>query len=109
MELRIKEVCKEKGMTLAEVAKQIRWKDKENVEHIGINPVTLSQSLNGNPTLARLSEVADILGVEVSDFFVRSSPMKDEVFGCLYVNGKPRIVNNVDEIKSLLLEVESKY
>lgn len=106
MELRIKEVCKEKGMTLAEVAKQIRWKDKDNVEHVGINPVTLSQSLNGNPTLARLSEVAEILGVEVPDFFVRSSPMKDEVFGCLYVNGNPNLINSKQDLINLISEIQ---
>lgn len=89
MALRIKEVCKEKNISLAEVAKQI-----------GISPITLSQSLNGNPTLARLTEVAGVLGVDVSELFER--PVSNEVYGCLYVNGKPVIVESKDDIITLL-------
>lgn len=56
--LRVKEIAKEKGMTMADIAKTI-----------GITPINLSASLNGNPTLSRLTAVADILGVSVSDLF----------------------------------------
>ena len=54
-ELRVVEIAHSKGMTMADIAKQI-----------GISRVNLSNSLNGNPTLSRLAEVAKILGVEVS-------------------------------------------
>lgn len=103
MALRIKELCKEKHITLAEVAKQIKWKDK-NGEHLGISPITLTQSLNGNPTLSRLQEVADILGVSVPDLFEK--PESKSVYGCLYVNGGPHIINNKDDILNLLKEIE---
>lgn len=43
---------------MADIAKQI-----------GISRVNLSNSLNGNPTLSRLTEVAKILDVEVSELF----------------------------------------
>ena len=54
---------------MADIAKQI-----------GISRVNLSNSLNGNPTLSRLTEVAKILGVEVSELF---RPVSDEkwIFG----------------------------
>ena len=54
----IKRVAKEKGITMAEIA-----------EKIGISPINLSTSLNNNPTLKRLKEVADILGVPVRELF----------------------------------------
>lgn len=89
MALRIKELCKEKHITMAEIAAKI-----------GINPITLSQSLNGNPTLSRLQEVASALGVNVSELF--EQPIKESMYGCIYVNGSPVIVNNREEIEVLL-------
>lgn len=91
MALRIKEVCKAKGIAMATIAKEL-----------GINPITLSQSLNGNPTLSRLTEVANILGVEVAELF--EQPKTNQIYGCLYVNGEPVIVNSKEEILRLLDE-----
>lgn len=93
MALRIKELCKEKHITIAEIA-----------DRIGINKVTLSQSLNGNPTLSRLQEVADILNVSVSELF--DAPHTDAIYGVLYVNNKPVIVNNRNDIEELLKRIE---
>ena len=90
--LRIKELCKQKHITMAEIAKQM-----------GINPITLSQSLNGNPTLSRLQEVADILGVDVSELF--EQPLDKRLHGVLYVNGAPVIVNNKQDIEDILRKV----
>lgn len=89
MALRIKELCREKHITMADIASKI-----------GIHPITLSQSLNGNPTLSRLQEVADALGVDVAELFAH--PVKDSMYGCIYVNGTPVIVNNREEIDALL-------
>jgi len=89
MALRIKELCKEKHITMAEIA-----------EKIGIHPITLSQSLNGNPTLSRLTEVAGALGVDVGELF--EQPKKESMYGCIYVNGSPVIVNSREEIETLL-------
>ena len=48
MDLRIKEVIKEKGMTITELA-----------EKMGINRVNLSNMVNGNPTVETLNKIAD--------------------------------------------------
>lgn len=90
MPLKIKEVAKYKGMTMAQVAAKL-----------GITPITLSQSLNGNPTLSRLTEVADALGVDVSELFVQPQKKLD-IHGVLYVDGKPNIVENREQIVALL-------
>lgn len=60
MELRIKELCKEKGLTLQQVA-----------EYMGVNRVSLSNSINGNPTIGTLEKVAAALGVEVVELFAK--------------------------------------
>ena len=93
MALKIKELCKEKNITMAEIATRI-----------GIQPIALSQSLNGNPTLSRLQEVARILGVSVPELF--DQKLDESVYGCLYIKGKPRIINNKDELLELVKELK---
>jgi len=60
MDLKIKEICKQKGLTLQQVA-----------EAMGVNRVSLSNSINGNPTIGTLEKVAAALGVEVTDLFAK--------------------------------------
>lgn len=89
MTLRVKEICKEKGITMKELA-----------EKIGINPITLTQSLNGNPTLSRLTEVAMILDVDVADLFREPKP-KNDIHGCIYINGDAHLIKNLDDLMNL--------
>lgn len=58
MDLRIKEVIKEKGMTITELA-----------DVMGINRVNLSNMVNGNPTVETLNKIADALKVPVTELF----------------------------------------
>lgn len=95
MALRIKELAKEKGYSLETVAGRL-----------GISPVSLSQSLNGNPTMKRLEEVAEVLDVDVSELFEK--PVKKDVHGCLYVNGEPRLVKDIYDIKKILEENDNR-
>lgn len=66
MELRIKEVIKEKGMTITELA-----------DKMGINRVNLSNMVNGNPTVETLNKISDALCVPVTELFVQ--PKTDTV------------------------------
>ena len=56
--LRIKEILKEKGVTINELANQLQ-----------INRVNLSKMINGNPTLDTLEKIATELGMEIKDLF----------------------------------------
>lgn len=56
--LRVKDICIEKGITLQELAKRLN-----------ITYQSLYESITGNPSLKRLSAIAEALGVEVSDLF----------------------------------------
>ena len=96
MPLKIKDVAKSKGMTMAQIA-----------EKLGINPITLSQSLNGNPTLSRLTEVADALGVDVSELFVQPQG-KQDIHGCIFVDGDPVVVNSKEELVKLTRALENE-
>lgn len=94
MALRIKEICKEKQITMKEIAGRL-----------GINPITLTQSLNGNPTLSRLQEVADILGVGVPELFDTTGPVFKEIHGCIYVEGAPRLITGKQDLINLVNEL----
>ena len=59
MELRVKEICKEKGITLVELAEKIDMKQ-----------ANLSKTLQGNPTLKTLEQIALALNVNITELFV---------------------------------------
>lgn len=73
-DLRIKELCKQKGLTQSELA-----------ERIGISRVGLSKAINGNTTIGTLEKIAAALGVEVSALFAAPA---EGVINCPYC-GKP--------------------
>ncbi len=95
MELRVVEIAHSKGMTMADIAKQI-----------GISRVNLSNSLNGNPTLSRLTEVAKILGVEVAELF-RPTTTDKQVYGYLEYEGRIVKVDSLDAVKQFIADVEA--
>ena len=55
---RIKEICKEKGIT-----------QKELAERIGISAVGLAKALAGNTTVGTLNKIASGLGVSIAELF----------------------------------------
>ncbi len=62
--MRIKELLKQKGITAKELAAKLN-----------LSEGALSQSLNGNPTLERLTQIASALGVSVAELF--EAPAQD--------------------------------
>ena len=60
--LRIKEVAKQKGVPINELA-----------DKIGISRITLHNQMNGNPTVETLQKIAEALGVEVSELFEKKT------------------------------------
>lgn len=58
MSLRVKELCKEKGISLKDLAAEMH-----------ITYQALFESINGNPSLNRLMEIASALGVDVTELF----------------------------------------
>lgn len=78
----IKGIIKAKGFTIQEVA-----------EKIGVNRVTLTLTLQGNPTYKKMKEIADAIGCDVMDFFKdeaehQENIKKDDSVPCPYC-GKP--------------------
>lgn len=63
MESRIKELLKERGITISNLAEQI-----------GTTQTSLSRALgeNGNPTYETLSKIATVLNIDMSELFKSS-------------------------------------
>lgn len=58
MNLRVKEICKNQGITIGDLA------DKMDIKR-----ESLSRAINGNPTLETLSKIAIALDVPISNLF----------------------------------------
>ena len=63
----IRKKIKEQGFTLEQVAAKMRKARGNSKGEIGISQPALSDIINGNPTLDRLQEIANIIGISVSD------------------------------------------
>ncbi len=61
--MNIKKVIKDKGWTLERLAGEM--KNKNGVK--GISQASVSQIINGNPTLDKLQEIAFAIGIPVSE------------------------------------------
>lgn len=89
-ELRIKEILKQQGKTMQDLA-----------DMIGINRVNLSNSLNGNPTLERLKQVADCLDVGIKDLFKENKKDHVEILGLIKVNEDVRIIDSFSVLEQI--------
>ena len=75
-ELRIKQICKQRGIT-----------QKQLANTIGISAVGLAKALAGNTTIGTLEKIASALGVSVAELF--EAPAADSaVITCPHC-GKP--------------------
>lgn len=72
--MRIKDILKERGMTIGELAKRA-----------GMHQPEISRAMNGNPTVATLTKIAAALGVSVGDLF---APQPTNTIICPHC-GKP--------------------
>lgn len=87
--LRVKEIAKQKGLTLAKVAAML-----------DVHPVNLSTTLNGNPTLSTLSRIAEVLQVEVTDLIETEN--KPIVSGFVKVDGEVLEITSVADLEQAL-------
>lgn len=87
MALRVKELCKERGMTIKDIAQKL-----------GMDASNLSGSIKGNPKLSTLQDVARALDVEVYDLFERK--VGSELNGYVEVGGEIyKISNTLDWVE----------
>lgn len=90
--MRIKEVCKEKGITVSQLA-----------EKMGIKQESLSRAINGNPTLETLERIASALDVDVPELFTSSS---GGIIGVIRIKDTNYNINSVADLSLLLDGIE---
>lgn len=66
MQLRVKEILKERGLSQKDLAGKM-----------GVAEISLSRSINGNPSMDTLIKIAEALDVEMGELF--SAKSKDEI------------------------------
>ena len=94
MALRVKQIAKQKGLTMTKVAELMK-----------VHPVNLSTTLNGNPTLTTLCKVAEVLGVEVADLFETES--RPTISGFVKVGNDVMETSSVADLERVLEKAKS--
>lgn len=70
MSLRVKEICKDQGITIGDLAERMKIKRE-----------SLSRAINGNPALKTLMRISKALNVPVSELF-EEQKVKEGVTSC---------------------------
>lgn len=94
MKLSVKEVCKEKGLTVQDLADKMEMKRE-----------SLSRAINGNPTLETLEKIANALEVDITELFASSS--SGGIIGVIRIRDTNYNINSVPDLSRLLDRIES--
>lgn len=89
---KVKILLAKKGMTQIDLANKL-----------DIKPETLSRTINGNPTLKSITEIANALDVEVIELFESNQPR-----GIIECAGKVHTITSLNDLKSLVNSLNDK-
>ena len=92
--MRIKEIIKEKGLTVAEVAARM-----------GVTSPSLSRAINGNTTVEMLNRIATALDVPVASLFVVNS--ESDLYGLIVHRGKTYKIDSDLALQTFLNDYNS--
>jgi len=93
MNLRVKEICKEKGITIGEVAEKMQMARE-----------SLSRAINGNPTLDTMEKIATALNVPISMLF----DVQDELYGIVQFKGKTYKIDSGQALQRLYEDYQAE-
>ena len=75
-------------MDIKGIMKQYGMTGKELAERMNVTTVTISNHINGNPSVEVLTRIADAIGCKVGDFFESSN---DDAIKCPHCGGKIKV------------------
>lgn len=95
---RIKDLISRKGMTFSGFAQKL-----------GIKKQNLDAYLNTQKKdINMVVKMAEALDISLYEFVGIPEPEEKEVYGCLYVKGKPILVYSKEDIKDLLKRLDDE-
>lgn len=93
MNLRIKEICKSKGISITQLAQMM-----------DIRQESLSRAINGNPNITTLEKVATALGVEFVELFAQ----KDDFVALVSRGGNVYRFDSVEALSNYVDKVKEE-
>jgi len=91
--MRIKQLIKEKGITVAEVALRM-----------GVTPPSLSRAINGNTTVEMLNRIAIAIDVPVTDLF----DVPAELYGLVQFKGKIYKIDSEQALRTIYEDYQAE-
>lgn len=95
MELKVKDLIKQKGMTMQQFA-----------ETLGVTRDTLTRNINGNPTLETLERIATALNVPITELF--SVGTNEELTALIQHKGDYYKATTIAELERIVDVIKSK-
>ncbi len=96
MKLRVKEILKTKGLDVKGLA-----------DILGINRVSLSTIINGNPKVETLQKIASALDVELWELFTERTS-REELTALIQYKGEFYRAGSVKELKKIVEQIQAK-
>lgn len=90
MNFRIKDIAKERGLSLIELA-----------DKIGVTYNTLNRNISANPTIDTLQKIADALNVHITELFQKPIGNTPAVSGFIKIENKIYEIKSIDDLKDL--------
>ena len=91
--MRIIQLIKEKGITVAQVALRM-----------GVTPPSLSRAINGNTTVEMLNRIAIALDVPITDLF----DVHAELYGLVQFNGKTYKIDSDQALQKFFTDYQAE-
>lgn len=90
---RVKELCRQRGIQLKYLAKEM-----------GIAPESLSRAINGNPQLSTITSIAENLKIPISELFVDKEQIP--LNAIIVCKDKTYTAQNLSDLKLLINKIE---
>ena len=87
------DLLKERGISKAEFAKAM-----------GVMPQNTNK-LVGTKNICTLTSIANYLDIPLPVILFGNEEAEQDIHGCIYINGKPHLINSKEDIESILKDI----